>query len=486
MTAVLVSLFIAATGWGVAPDPPPVPQLTFDEPVDYIAWYDEAASYAANGNALNSYGVFLYDNPQQRLGNLAPDHGTFADRDLRKRMEVPMHWNTDEHLGLAKWAYYLERRFAHVAIEAGKYEYYATRRNPNQAMLCQLNAPLTANARLISQMLVVRAWRADGGSVDPKLLPIALQTSMIMARHLGQGFTIDEQLFANGQHAFVYDQIRRSMRSRFHMVSEWQQVLDMLEKYDAEPLTHDVARSLDFDEAAALQLLQFLCSVLDENGKVQVMPNVNADIFRDYIGIRYPEANSRPAGTDTFVDADPRVLATAVHDYFTGMRALLNDSPVVDINKKVAALEQAAFGAHPELNVLTMPVGLSVQSTFRTEAQRRLVYLFLKMAIDFKKDGTWPKSLDNLQGARMAESRIDPYTGKDMAMRSVSITTVPYSVGPDGVDDGGDETKDIIFWGPVAPESQYNLPPVDMTTNADSNGADLTLPTATPEPPPAP
>jgi hypothetical protein len=51
--------------------------------------------------------------------------------------------------------------------------------------------------------------------------------------------------------------------------------------------------------------------------------------------------------------------------------------------------------------------------------------------------GAWPKSLDDLQPAYLKEIPLDPYTNKPMLFRELPDGIVIYSVGVNGVDDGG-------------------------------------------------
>jgi len=455
---------IIETDWGVAPEPPAVPQPDFVTPVDYFAWYDSAVAHAAKENALARYGVFLYGDNETPAQNLEPPADTQAAQDMEKLLEAPLHWYPEENRGLIKWMQGIERRFMHVFVGAEEYRFYSTRRPPELQLLNNLEGPALGNGRTIGKMLFLRAFRVEKDELDADRLESAIAANLVYARHIAQGSLLDEQLFAIGQHAFVYDMIRRSLNSPVHVAEQWENVVEVLERFDSRPLTLDHARSLYFEEARALQLLQYFCTPGGKSSKLS--DKVQMDVVNAYAGWKYPPGRFRPKAIDKLADADPRDLAMTIHAYYEGMRALLRQPHVADLPVRITALEEKTLGLHPELDLLVPSIGMAVQTTFHTEAQRRLVYLFLKMAIAFKYTGTWPDALDKLTGARVAESRIDPYSGKDMKLRPVTITFIPYSVGADGKDDDGDESKDVIYWGRVAQEAYFR-----GQADVSSNGA---------------
>jgi hypothetical protein len=455
-----------AASWGVAPDPKPVPFPNFQTPVDYIAWFDEALNYAAEDNALTRYGVFLYGRDETDAKFLEPLPDTFAAKDLAALLESPGHWYPDEKRGLNHWLHDLDRRFTHVVLGAKEHNYYATRRSPSLDLLADLQSPALGNARSIGRMLVARAWRVVDDTIDADLLTEAVEANLMFARHFGQGVTLEEQLFAAGQRDCVYDVIRTSLNSPIHTAHQWKEVLQLLEKYDDRQISLDLARSLYFAEASALQLLQYLCTTVDTNGTAAVAPKFNMDVVQRYTARRYPSGRFIPPGTNELADTDPMAMAKTIHEYYEGMRSLLRQRVVMDLPAKAAELDQR-IAAQPGSGLLVTPIGLTVQSSFRTEAKRRLAYLFLNMAVDFKFTGAWPDSFDKLGGRRVAESRADPFSGEDMRLQALSVVYVPYSVGPDGVDDGGNNKADILYWGRVAQESYLH-----GTAGASTNGVE--------------
>jgi len=467
----------AVTPWELAPQPPDVPLPDFETPVDYLAWYRRATAYADGDNALTYYGVFLYGDDEAEAAALSPKADSAAGEALEKLLKSPEPWYPRDHVALVNWMMGIESRYAHVLEGGAAYHHYATRLSVYRELLADQTPPALGNARALGQLLIARAWRIEDGSLDADRLPDSLKSNLILAYQIGQGATLEEMFFAAGHRTFVYREISRSLASPMHTVYQWNELADALETYDAVSIPRELAHGLYYLEASAQQLLQYFCTTSDAEGAAQVAPKINMDAVNSYAESKYPGGRFRPAGVEKLEQADPRALAKVIHDYFEGMRRLLREPVARDLGEKVTALEKETIGAHPELGLIVTPIGLPVQAAFRTEAQRRLAYLFLKQAIVFKQTGEWPESLDDLKGPRVATSRIDPFTGKDMGLLAVDKVRIPYSVGPDGVDDGGTDPQDILYWGRVAPEAylhQNEHKPKDATEDASSNGASAT------------
>lgn len=464
--------------WPLAPMPPQPPLPDFEMPVDYLAWYRAATAYAADSNALNLYGIFLYGDDNARAKPLAPEADSAAAKDLARMLENPTPWYPEEYRELIEWMVPVERQYAQVVEEATKTPHYASRLDPAVELLVRQSPPALGNARTIGQVLIARAWRVERNTIDADRLAQSLANNLVLARHIGEGATLEEQFFGSGHRNLVYRHIRRALYSPAHTAYQWLDVAAALEMYDNVPVPQELARGLCFFEAAALQLVQELCTERPEGASAKLTPRFNMDAVNAYAEFKYPGGRFRPASVEQLAQADPRELAKVIHAYYDGMRQLLAEPIARNIATRVNELQESTLGAHPELAMIVTPIGLPVQAAFRTEAERRLAYVFLKQAIDFKFTGVWPDALDKIEGARAKESRIDPYSGQDMHLLKVFEAYVPYSVGPDGIDDGGNETTDIVFWGRVSEEAFLHNPKPASTNglpqDASTNGAGAT------------
>ena len=80
-----------------------------------------------------------------------------------------------------------------------------------------------------------------------------------------------------------------------------------------------------------------------------------------------------------------------------------------------------------------------VRKTLQLEAARRVVMTAIALKRFQIKHGQWPETLDKLAPEFLAEVPIDPYDGKPLKYHpNTDGTFLLYSVGEDGIDDGGD------------------------------------------------
>lgn len=87
----------------------------------------------------------------------------------------------------------------------------------------------------------------------------------------------------------------------------------------------------------------------------------------------------------------------------------------------------------------------------------------------------WPSSLDELRIEFLSESPIDPFSQSPLHWAKHDEGIVIYSVGPDGVDNGGEafntdqESYDIVFW--LFDPDKRGLPPLppELESNSDGN-----------------
>ena len=73
----------------------------------------------------------------------------------------------------------------------------------------------------------------------------------------------------------------------------------------------------------------------------------------------------------------------------------------------------------------------------RGDAQRRIVELALAMCRYHAKNGKYPEKIDELVPDFIAFVPLDPFDGKPIRLKQADGKLVIYSIGPDGIDDGG-------------------------------------------------
>ena len=103
---------------------------------------------------------------------------------------------------------------------------------------------------------------------------------------------------------------------------------------------------------------------------------------------------------------------------------------------------------NPLLATLMPSFGRAVKTEFMSESNRRATMLVAQLKAYRQQYGVYPDSLDVFGDAEMT---IDPFTDHSFAYRPEADDFVLYSLGVDGVDDGGvhdgrGETNDLLFW----------------------------------------
>jgi hypothetical protein len=93
---------------------------------------------------------------------------------------------------------------------------------------------------------------------------------------------------------------------------------------------------------------------------------------------------------------------------------------------------------------------ISVRKMIETETARRIVIVAIGLKRFQLKRGEWPATLDQLVPEFIPSVPIDPFDGHPLNYRrNADATFLLYSVGEDGVDDGGDPTNPAsssLFW----------------------------------------
>jgi hypothetical protein len=442
--------------------PPPMPD--FKQPVDYLAWYDAQLKYAAGDNALDMYWDFLYGNDMGAAPTNAPTAESKAADQLYALLESPEPWFPDQRQELAQWTARIEAHYLAPLAAASSRKFYAMRREPDLKLLADIKTPALINGRAIGQMMFARAWRVINKTIYTDRLLDAARNNLMFARHMSFGGTLDEQFFALGHRAFVYEQLRSALPSNIYTLEFWKSMLEVLDQFDDRPATDSYARSLYFAEASALQLLQHFCTEVDSNGVISVAPRVSSSAVEAFYSDKSGRARFRPPGTNLLAGSNPVELARTIHEYYESMRALLKESNVPDLTRKVRAIERETLGANPALESMVAPLGLTIQSVYSIEASRRMTRLYLNMAIMFKTTDQWPMTLDEVKAPDLATLRIDPFTGRDFLIQPMGTRTALYSVGPNGVDDGAEPGKDIVYWAMVAKQ----VDPLELPTGKDT------------------
>ena len=90
-------------------------------------------------------------------------------------------------------------------------------------------------------------------------------------------------------------------------------------------------------------------------------------------------------------------------------------------------------------------IGETIRHDARYTARLRAAIVALAIERARLASSRLPEKLSELVPAYLAEVPVDPFNGQPMHYKKLPKGYVVYSVGEDGVDDGGNEQKDITF-----------------------------------------
>ncbi|NOX59656.1 MAG: hypothetical protein GXP29_12490 [Planctomycetes bacterium] len=427
--------------------PPPLPD--FKTPVDYVDWYYDQFAPKIDDDALPLYEPILFD---AKVKSLSASPRSKAGAQLFKLLANSQDWKPSENPELAGWTAKLEKRFSKLFVEVAGKSQMTVRRLSGLKFLLDRPTAKFVNGRAIGQMMFARAWRVEGRFVYSDHLAQAAKSNLAFADHMSLLPGLDEQFFAAGHRNFVYTQVLTALRSFVHRIHVWEDIAAAFDQFDSVPVTHRLARSLNFAEASALQQLQHF--VMDGSGTKGGQPKIHQDVVNVFYDATSRQKVRRSPACKELAKADPVKLAQAIHDYYAQMRQLLMKPFVTNLTAELERIQKTYWDNQPGMECLVKPIDFAVQASFRTETLRRGSRLFLEKALHYKRTGRWPRTLDDLKHAAIATCRIDPYTGKDFLFRPSGDVEIVYSVGIDGKDDKADERKDIMIWTRVYTEKQ--------------------------------
>ena len=73
----------------------------------------------------------------------------------------------------------------------------------------------------------------------------------------------------------------------------------------------------------------------------------------------------------------------------------------------------------------------------QTDASRRVAQLAIAVAVYHIGENRFPARLEEVVPKYLPQIPPDPFTGQPLKMKATADGVVVYSIGPDGVDDGG-------------------------------------------------
>jgi ABC-type transport system involved in multi-copper enzyme maturation permease subunit len=145
----------------------------------------------------------------------------------------------------------------------------------------------------------------------------------------------------------------------------------------------------------------------------------------------------------------PEVLVAAgsIKGQRAAMLEIMNENveaaklPVEQQIPEFKRIEQSIYKQNIMIRMLVPATSRVVEATHRNQALLRAAIVALAVERFRRENGRWPISLAEVVPGKLGSIPTDPYDGKPIRFRRNKDGVVIYSVGPDGVDDGGILTR---------------------------------------------
>ncbi|MCK6486679.1 MAG: hypothetical protein HUU22_18335 [Phycisphaerae bacterium] len=431
-------LAIAVCFVGLSDEPP---RLTFDQTVDYIAWYNNYVRAGRIRNALDLYSELL-DEKSPTGAHLKWPVGEAA-----KQFEAALGkiWEPQTNVELARFLDSQER-FIRIAKKAAMVRDFWHPCPAESPTLIAVIMPELAISRNACKIVLVSAWRKQD-----KPAQAMLDAWQVVLRSAGQmqqcGLTIGV-LVGLAERALVYRDIRAASAAGVLAPQDYAAAVALLEKDD--PGAPDFRRAIMVEWATALDLLQYV----SPKGK----PDVKrwGELVR---GVEKAMGSPDFKGQDAaFAALNPHDTAQRIDAYFRELITLTGDSPNRASLHKIMAFEgrnETRLGDNPFMRFVIPSLARSWQLMVRAETERRATILLLGIHQYHAENGKWPGSLDQLKLANLATLRIDLFSDADFKYALIDEMPRLYSFGINEKDDGGNHDGkwgeaggDHVFWPP--------------------------------------
>ncbi len=421
-------------------DPPPVaepPMPDFKTKVDYVQWYKDQIKFADADNAWQEYWKFMEEGRQPRM----PDDVSNEYKNL------PTHspWQSSDYPKFAKWLEEVEP-LLQAYTEGTKHKFFAQPLNDAKTLF-DVRSVLAPN-RELTRALVTKSWQADK-KIDGDLFAKNMMYVIRHANHLGQGLKFIDQVTFFSLKKMAYGHIIGGIRADLFSEKELNDLQTELQKEDYQNLATHCGRLFMTELAGLYDLIQGCCTEKDQLKNQFSRTAITANKKQIVEAIT-------DAQMEQMLKEEPSVLCRQAKDYWIDMaQQCTTDLPFnVDLLVKNSTyrplIESSVF-----FRMQLAPPDSMFEGVFSTETQRRGTQLLLSLVIQKKKVGSWPTSLDTISPPLDKTIRTDPRSGKDFIYKVTGDQMTLYSVGKDGVDNGGKvlgdnysdkDGEDLVIW----------------------------------------
>ncbi|MFQ5806815.1 MAG: hypothetical protein ACE5I3_10235 [Phycisphaerae bacterium] len=412
----------------------PVPIPDPANPVDYVAWV--LAQTETDGPSA----VPLYEAAIDSLVKWEGDRDLY-DAALRGDPEALASPEITE------WLEANQEALANFQA-ATELEYRGMLEVGEDYTLIGILLPSLSPRRHLARAAIIEAKRLEAdGQVDAALGNYL--DNLAAGAQVSQGPTLIENLLGIAIQAQTGDSLLDSFASPSSESIDYVQLAQDLGSRYRPP--RPIAETFQGERAMVLDFIQQSYDWDPDAGRYRVSPDgvqFLAQIFAD------PEPNPLRATVTAFMLGAigfENLVAQANHHYDALTEAAM--LPYPDAKRAFDALEErvgsTAFQMqNPVLAVLVPSLGRANHLATRAATARQATRLITSLKAYRQQYGTYPDSLDVFGDAEML---VDPFTDQSFAYRRDGEDFRLYSLGGNGVDDGGihdrrGDKNDVVFW----------------------------------------
>jgi hypothetical protein len=369
-------------------------------------------------------------------------------------------WTTDEFPAIAELMGRNDRPLAIVAEAVQRPKYYRpmVRGNHPDALMFEMLLPDVQRQREIARVLRARAmWHLGEGRIDDAERD--LLTLHRLASHLGHGQFLIERLVglaceavacAGDRQLIVHSQFNaaraHAYREQLLALPETPQMVDSIdssERYGALDIVQAMAQGRTIDD-----LHQVLALPAPAPGSSESTPTINWSRFAQAALVLSVDWNVTMSEMNRYYDEFVAAAKQPTHlQRIAAIKSQEEDLVATrQASTSAVGIVRTVFGSNRQrgktmshiLGSLVLPAfGAAMTAQENGVTWRQLSIIGTALREYRELHGRYPESLDKLVPELLPEVPLDRFTLQPLQYRATETTFLLYSVGANGVDDGG-------------------------------------------------
>lgn len=421
-------LLAGSAGAAAEPDPPPPNPA---EPVNYIAWINQALGGDIKDNAYDSY-LKAYE----RFTPFDGDWGETLKGPWSEDSNVSA-WLAENRKGLTAFAKAAAKRDCFFRLELPE----PTGDPRLDGWLLKVTLPYLGSHRTADKGLIAAGYR-DWAKGRQKTLPENALLVLRSAHHLDRSPMLIGRLVGFASTALGYDALRNALALSDERDKLAAQLLPELREADPEPppfseaIRHERWYAWDFCQRVFVPGTHPATWTLHKR-TIAALHDVGVPI-------------SRPAAR-AIAEIGYEATLSEITAYYETCEKWA-DMPFAQAKEHTARMRSMIDKSkNPLVKILAVDLERARVLHERLTAERRATRLLVYIFAHHGQTGGYPETLGALDASDLDGFRIDPFSGKDFVYRRQGESFTLYTVADNLEDDGGRhdpkwENGDYVFW----------------------------------------